>query len=73
MSLRQGEYIKEGIQPGSWAVFYDASKPHKFIIDRYYRSEVRTPMDIHWTLSGEYYTECRVITDLHHLLILDNN
>ena len=73
MKLKENEYIKEGIRPGDWAVFYDAAMPHKFIIDRYFRSEVRTPMDIHWTLSGEYFTEVRPYGDLPYLLILDKN
>lgn len=73
MELKEGEYIKEGILPGHWAVFYDGHTPGRYIVARYSRSEVRTPMDIHWTDTGEYFSEVRPYFHLYHLLILDNN
>lgn len=73
MELKVGEYIKDGMTAGAWAVFYDSHVPGRYLIARYSRSEVRTPFDINWTDGGEYFSEVRPYEHLPYLLILDKN
>lgn len=73
MNLGEGEYIKDGMKPGVWAVFYDSHVQGRYLIARYSRSEVRTPFDINWTDGGEYFSEVRPYEHLPYLLILDKN
>jgi hypothetical protein len=73
MELKEGEYIKDVMEHGQWAVFYDSHVPGRYLIARYSRSEVRTPFDIHWTDGGEYFSEVRPYAALRDFLILDKN
>ena len=60
-----GTYLKGELNPGDWALFYDAepsSNSGKFTVARYSHSEVTTPFDRHWSMDKDYFAHCEPMT-----------
>lgn len=52
----KGSYMKDGMQTGDWAYFYD--EQGKYVLAQYSHSEITTPDNRHWTMGREYFRHC---------------
>lgn len=52
-------YTLPNIEAGQWCWFHDGHEHGRYLVAQYSHSDKRTPMDIHWTAGGEYFTHCR--------------